>query len=196
MSIYIVDFEDSFTLNIFSEFKAIDQNIAIEIHSYHKMEKLLTKLIHTEKKCILVLGPGPGHPNQHRNINSYLTKILKNSNVFVFAICLGHQLIGQFYGFEVKNFDKPVHGEAVSYHFDSEFMTNLNIDPQEKLLVQRYNSLYIADSNGPNKLRYFSEKGEIVSFYSERLLTTQFHPESIGTTCPNYFFKHVLNFLV
>ena len=71
-----------------------------------------------------------------------------------------------------------------------------------RITVQKYNSLTVKLNK--NDCEALEEKGfylyldshELVMSRHKRLLTYQFHPESIGTTCPQLFFKPLLNFLL
>ena len=59
MSIYLYDFNDSFTYNIYSEVYHLNKDIKV----IKKSDSLshLESLVNTTEKSLIILGPGPGH---------------------------------------------------------------------------------------------------------------------------------------
>ena len=92
------------------------------------------------------------------------------------GICLGHQILGLIDGFVVKESITPTHGGQVSIIFEN-----------QNVLVQRYNSLSIFESN--------ESVNEIYSRQWPRGVSYQFHPESVGTENQALFFKDLVNFI-
>lgn len=197
-TIYIIDFSDSFTYNIFSELKIIDSRLNIEIISATNVESFLQHISQTNKKCGLILGPGPGSPEEYSHVFSELSDIINNSNIFLMGICLGHQLIWKHYNLIVSYANQAVHGQAVRYTLPKNLA--LEIGCSREISVQRYNSLAVKENKDLQatfeNTNFFTHDGELIISSSSRLLTYQFHPESIGTTCPKYFFMRLVNFLI
>ena len=106
MKIVIVDFNDSFTWNIFSTLKEIDQNLQVEIVHWLNFEVPL------RDKTIVILGPGPGHPNEYQKFIPKISKILSSSLIYLIGICLGHQLIAKLMGMEIVPSASLVHGQT------------------------------------------------------------------------------------
>ena len=198
MSIYLYDFNDSFTYNIYSEVYHLNKDIKV----IKKSDSLshLESLVNTTEKSLIILGPGPGHPNEYFDLNETLKKLLKCDHISILGICLGHQLIAQALGMSVHKSQRPVHGESIYYQIPLKLSRELSLP--EKFNAQRYNSLAIrldkTNSEVLSQTRYESvnQDQEYIIFYGDRLLTYQFHPESIGTNYRNLFFKKPLSFLL
>jgi anthranilate/para-aminobenzoate synthase component II len=198
MSIYLYDFNDSFTYNIYSEVFHLNQNI--QVIALKDAQKSLESLINKNEKSLVILGPGPGSPSDYEFLDHTLSKILKSKNIFVMGVCLGHQLIAKNMGMTVQKSQRPIHGESLYFKIDKKVATQLQLP--DSFYAQRYNSLGIrADKNNQDHLEASAYQGIIVDqeyiiFYGERLLSYQFHPESIGTNYRQLFFNKPLSFLL
>ena len=77
-------------------------------------------------------------------------------------------------------------------------LTKLN----DELFLQRYNSLAIKFNHSVIQglvsagWRILSEDGEVIIAHYKNTLSFQFHPESIGTSCPESFFTSLVEFLL
>lgn len=189
MNVTLVDFNDSFTWNIFSILKEMDSNLEIEVVNWLEFEVPV-------KKSVVVLGPGPGHPNEYAKINSKIRTMIEDDSIYLIGICLGHQLISVVKGFEVMSSHSLVHGQTEQLTLPdwkdvfSKALRNKTVE------VQRYNSLAIRnDKNNKSECETLVKKGEIVMMKFKGGISYQFHPESVGTTCPKGFFRSALNFL-
>ncbi len=182
--VIIIDFLDSFTYNIAAEvgkkgfnFKVFENSLMV----FKKLEKI-------KEKKVIILGPGPGHPDEYQEIFPIIQRLLKKKNLFFLGICLGHQILWRVQGEQVVKSKKPIHGMAVPFI----------IPPWEDLfkkriwgietMVQRYNSLTVKPSR-KNRNNFSLSGGEVMAGRFERGLTYQFHPESIGTDNPDLFFE-------
>lgn len=175
--IYIIDFEDSFTFNIATELYAFEKQIEVLSHFDFFSNKNFPIFLQKIKAPIaVILGPGPGSPEEYREYFHNIKELKSNPLIYLMGICLGHQVIGLMDGLTVKPSQKPIHGGQVKINFD-----NINI------LVQRYNSLAVFESN--NSLK------EIQIRQWTRGVSYQFHPESIGTENRPLFFKDLLDFI-
>ena len=76
MNVTLVDFNDSFTWNIFSILKEMDSNLEIEVVNWLEFEVPV-------KKSVVVLGPGPGHPNEYAKINSKIRTIIEDDSIYL-----------------------------------------------------------------------------------------------------------------
>lgn len=170
--IIIVDFEDSFTFNIANVLYPYEKRVKVLSHGdfFHS---LLPELLKSNEKHAVILGPGPGHPDDYERYYAEIKKIQESRNCYLMGICLGHQILGKLKGYEVRRSKTPMHGQSVEVHFRGRLVR-----------VQRYNSLAV-----------FIEGSErdIVEF--ERGISYQFHPESIGTRDNDIFFKDLLSFV-
>lgn len=175
--IYIIDFEDSFTFNIATELYAFEKDIQVVSHLDFFSAKNFPKIMEQIKSpTAIILGPGPGSPEEYRQYFSFFKELKNNPNVFLMGICLGHQMLALMEGMSVRTSLRPVHGEQVKINFDN-----------KNILVQRYNSLGVFESK--------KSQNEIQIRQWDRGVSYQFHPESIGTENRELFFKDLLDFL-
>ena len=201
-TLYLFDFEDSFTFNIFGQLKTHlpKHNIVVISKADHLTH--LRQLSIEEENFVVILGPGPGHPEQYREYHEVLHRLLRNPGAYMMGICLGHQILWESFGAKIRLCETPIHGQTKSYSLSDDFgqyFTHPN-----SLVVQHYNSLYVQydeeSENYLSQLRTKSilhiERNETVLAFAQNFASFQFHPESIGTTCPEYFFKPITDFLV
>lgn len=174
--IYIVDFDDSFTFNIASELYKYEKKICILSHNDFFKSDFFNTIILSEKKISVILGPGPGSPDNYKLYFKKISYLKKNLNIYVMGICLGHQILGLIDGFLISKSLYPKHGEQEIINFND-----------KNILVQRYNSLAVYNADNPID--------EILIRKWERGISYQFHPESIGTHHKNLFFKELLHFI-
>jgi anthranilate/para-aminobenzoate synthase component II len=176
-NIYIIDFEDSFTFNIATELYAFEKDIIVVSHDEFFQKKAFNQFITTIKKnTAIILGPGPGNPDEYQNYFDQINELRNNSHIFVMGICLGHQVLAMMDGLSIRRSIKPVHGGQVKINFEN-----------KNILVQRYNSLAVFES--PKSLK------EVQIRQFTRGISYQFHPESIGTENRHLFFEQLLKFI-
>lgn len=199
MKVHLVDFDDSFTLNVYAELRA--QGLEVEIVPYREAREFLELQINTEHGLALALGPGPGHPDEYAELLPALKKILKRPSTFLLGICLGHQLLARTLGMEVVRSKHPLHGEVEEIALTKKQADLLGFSA-EKILVQRYNSL--AAAANPTNIKLAQElgvelicsRGDIYVMKGANFLTYQFHPESVGTSFRERFFRPIKAFLL
>lgn len=170
--ILIVDFEDSFTFNIANVIYPYEHSIKVMSHQTFFTD-VFDELTHSQRRHAVILGPGPGHPEDYKEYYQKIKLLLKNRNYYVMGICLGHQILGKISGLKIKRSKIPMHGQAIDICFKGRM-----------LKVQRYNSLTVFDG---------SKESDILEF--ERGISYQFHPESIGTHDNDIFFQDLLEFI-
>lgn len=170
--ILVVDNFDSFTYNLVDYFRQL--GLAVEVmRNNAPLESLLSS-----KYKGVILSPGPGMPKNAGNLMKVIEHI--HEKIPVLGICLGHQAIGQFFGAEIIQAKKPMHGKIskISHGNDpifNEIPANFN--------VVRYHSLIC--SNIPDQLEVIAESntGEIMALKHKTLPIhgLQFHPEAVLT---------------
>lgn len=196
--IYLCDFKDSFTLNILSVLP--EHSHLFKIIEFEQIEFTLNLLTGQSKKSILILGPGPGSPDDYSNLFPSIKKVLDSSHVFTLGICLGHQLIARIFGLDVLASSYPVHGQVQEYRLSKKTQNDLSLPAN--IRVQRYNSLCVRKSVQNESLiknlnlNFEDSDEDYFLFYNKRMISYQFHPESIGTNYPESFFKRALSFLI
>jgi anthranilate/para-aminobenzoate synthase component II len=176
--IWLIDFDDSFTHNIASEFYLL--GFPCRVISWRNWNAPEAEL-----PGLLVLGPGPGHPDDY-GIETHMMSWWK-SGVPIVGICLGHQMIARFLGLPVVRAKHPCHGETVDLITPEDWRKRLNLPRQ--IQVQRYNSLAVKQRQLPRGWQGWAHEGEWLAFRHKRVISYQFHPESVGTSCPEKFFR-------
>lgn len=196
MQVSICDFEDSFTYNIYSEL--LDLGLECEVIAMSKIKDHLQRKINQKEKQVVILGPGPGHPCEYEFLKETVLNLLQNPNILTMGICLGHQLLWYFQGHEVSRALQPLHGQRVCYKLTDYWKVLLG----DQIQVQRYNSLAVKmdlvtkKNYQQNGWHLFLEDGECIMSKHENILSYQYHPESVGTSCPQQFFEPVRRFLL
>jgi anthranilate/para-aminobenzoate synthase component II len=198
-SIYLFDFDDSFTYNIASELKELGADV--KIVDLHHADEALTIVSSEQNKTSVIFGPGPGHPEEYGFVYPYLGTMLNNPNLFISGVCLGHQMIWNYMGVDVVHAKKPVHGQTINIQLTPTWRKYLGSTSNSQK-VQIYNSLIVDVPNkknqdyGGRKWDFLFYNNELMASRTDRILTYQFHPESIGTSYPSLFLKPILEFLL
>ena len=91
-----LEFDDSFSLNISSNL--YECGVRHKIIRYNEVEKIKIK---PTGKYQIIVGPGPGNPNDYPQVLDFLEKNLPKKNIYFLGICLGHQLISLVHGGEL-----------------------------------------------------------------------------------------------
>lgn len=183
MKVGFVDFQDSFSFNIVQELKQLGLDVIIFEFPHFE------EAFHLD---LVVLGPGPGHPDEYQKIIPFIQKRLTNKEK-VFGVCLGHQLIWRSLGYEVIKSKLPLHGQKIQINLSYEFQKALKLS--EQIEVQRYNSLIVDLSKGiPDDVVVQISQDELQLSFGINWLSYQFHPESVGTSFRSSFFTPLLSF--
>lgn len=183
---HFIDFDDSFTWNVVQELQ--EQGFRVHVQHWMDFETLPVA-------DLLVLGPGPGHPDDYQRIFSLVSDWLKEGRAF-FGVCLGHQIFWRLRGEGVYRSREPVHGQRVELTLDRSWQEWLGLP--EKVKVQRYNSLGVPEEairRNPDVLNLLFD-GEVMMTRGQGILSYQFHPESVGTSFRRAFFRPLAGFFV
>ncbi len=181
--ILVIDNFDSFTYNL----TAMLNEDFIVIRNNDK------RLFEIECKGIII-SPGPGKPQD----SGFCMEILEKNHrqVPILGICLGHQIIGDYFGGKTVKALKPMHGK-ISQVFHSQYDTFKNIE--NPVNVMRHHSLVVETKTLPSCLEItgVTQEGEIMALKHKELPIwgIQFHPESILTEFGNLMIENWLDIL-
>lgn len=187
MNICILDNFDSFTFNLLDEFSAPGNKIHVWRNSM-SADEASKKLLELAPPRLLVLSPGPGHPDDAGCMNELILKMAKK--VPIFGVCLGMQAMVSIFGGKVSRAPSIVHGKArVLEHDQSLIFRGL----KNRIHVGRYHSL--TATKVPECFRVFGQCEGLVMAVSHKkapIIGIQFHPESILTTEGSLMIKNVV----
>lgn len=174
MKALFLDFEDSFSYNVVQELTLV--GLEVELLNWQRFTGF-------EDADLLVLGPGPGHPDDY----SALYPLIQNWPSKIFGVCLGHQMLWRMRGQIVQRSHFPLHGQKVKLELSQDWQKFLNLP--ESIWVQRYNSLAVLGESEMDGIINHLENGEIMMSRGPSFISYQFHPESVGTNCRDSFFR-------
>lgn len=187
--ILLVDFNDSFTYNIASYLDVIAKKFHSELVVVSHKEFSADYIANVKA---VVLGPGPGHPSEYKKAYSTIKSYLEES-VPIMGVCLGHQILMEIYGLDVGRSQTIAHAEEVRLTLP-DWQCFLKSDRLKEFTIQRYNSLSAKGDSSELKL-YKNDCHEVMMSYGDNLFSIQYHPESVGTSCPWSFFRPLEYFL-
>ncbi|ARI75878.1 anthranilate synthase component II [Halobacillus mangrovi] len=173
--ILIIDNYDSFTYNLVQYFKQMDSHVVVYRH-----DKVTVAQIEEADPALIVLSPGPGSPEE-TGISKEVLDVF-HQKIPMLGICLGHQLIVDYFGGKVAKGHRPMHGKVSSITHDGKTVFEGMDSP---LNVTRYHSLITPDENLPLSLEVSARTsdGVVMAFRHKKfpIEGIQFHPESILT---------------
>ena len=179
--ILFIDNLDSFSWNIMHAFCELGVEVKY-CHGRLDGVEYIEKILARTNPSHIVIGPGPGKPQQSPISMELARRALLGETVPLLGICLGHQAIGIAAGMTLIHCPSgAVHGRTVDIHHDS---TNLFSGFSSPLKMARYNSLIITDDEESilNKTAW-DQHGNIMALSHPRFAVygIQFHPESCAS---------------
>jgi anthranilate synthase/aminodeoxychorismate synthase-like glutamine amidotransferase len=169
--ILFVDSFDSFSWNIVDYLHRLGSDVMV-CHN----QQLLSDL-NWEEITAVVLGPGPGRPEEAGKLMGILDQCL-DQQVPILGICLGMQAIGLRFGATLARAPRAIHGHADSLSTEKHpLFQNLELPLQ----VGRYHSLALYDVALPLVTLATGSDGTPMVIAHKTLPVTgfQFHPESV-----------------
>lgn len=187
MPILLIDNFDSFTYNIVETLRKINHRCDVVRYDKFSVDT-------AEYYDCIIISPGPGHPDEYTKHFALLNRWRKSKKIL--GICLGHQLIAEFYGAELYNLPSVRHGIASTLEQvspDEPIYRNLS----QPIKVGRYHSWAVRKQKFPDSLMItsYSDDGVIMSLRhrNENVCGIQFHPESIITESGQEMLRNWLN---
>lgn len=188
--ILIIDNFDSFTYNLYQLlYSTSDSELKVVRNNELTNEQILLS-------DAVVISPGPGLPKETNNLFALKDQIILQKPVL--GVCLGHQLLAEYFGAELVNLSKVYHGVA----------RNTKIIGDNNMMYKDFDNSFEAGSYHSwtvNKETDIPEllvnardvNNEIMSFIHRELPIwgVQYHPESILTPMGSQLVKNWFNYL-
>ncbi|MGA8663622.1 MAG: aminodeoxychorismate/anthranilate synthase component II [Thermoplasmata archaeon] len=177
MKVLLIDHEDSFVYNISQALEARGAKVTC-----YRSTSPLVGALRVDPDAV-VLSPGPGHPRDRRvtGLSRALLRRWQSERPFL-GVCLGHQLIADFYGGKVVRAPSPVHGETSRVRHGGRGIFR---DLRSPLVGARYHSLTVDPYHLPSNLEVTArdDDGLIMGLRhrTAAIESVQFHPESYLT---------------
>lgn len=172
----VIDNYDSFTYNLVQYFGELGAEMKVIRNDEMTVEDIKGHL----KPSKIMISPGPGNPDDAGVSLGIVSEFARNCPIL--GVCLGHQVIGQFFGAHVTRAPEPVHGKPALINHEAKGVFEGVTNPFE---AGRYHSLVISRKRFPDVLEITAETdGGIVMGLQHRAFEihgVQFHPESILT---------------
>lgn len=173
MNILIIDNYDSFTGNL-EHLVTMSTGVRPEVLTYGKVTER-----DLDDRSLIVISAGPGKPADYPGYSMVLRK-----DIPVLGICLGMQVINEYFGGITTQLPGCIHGRA----------DRVDIDGQS-FVVARYHSLYC--SRIGEGLNVFGRNAEgvpmAIGHHSRPIIGYQFHPESFLTPEGSHFIELAVN---
>jgi anthranilate synthase/aminodeoxychorismate synthase-like glutamine amidotransferase len=185
--VLFIDNFDSFTYNLVDDFCKRDCRAKV----YRADTELdeLKRVADDFKPDLLVISPGPGTPDS-AGVSLLAVDYFKDK-LPIFGVCLGHQVIVQYFGGKVGHAPKPMHGKPSRVTHNGE---GIFAGVENPLQAGRYHSLCALEL--PDCLEKTAEfEGIIMGVCHKELpiFGVQFHPESILTPAGGKIIENALS---
>ena len=171
--VLFVDNLDSFSWNIIHTLAACDAEVIVvpgrsDLHD-------TSSLLETIKPTHLVLGPGPGRPEQSKITMQFANLAMAGKAPPTLGICLGHQALGIAAGWELGPSKLgAVHGVPDSIIGDGGHLT-----------MTRYHSLALTSPNEKLRITQWDSNTQSIIMAIDHpeypIFGVQYHPESVGS---------------
>ncbi len=185
--VLFIDNFDSFTYNLVDDF--CKRNCLAKVYRADTALEKLKALAAEFAPDLLVISPGPGTPDT-AGVSLEAAGYFKDK-LPIFGVCLGHQVIVQYFGGKIGHAPKPMHGKPSRItHNEKDVFAGV----ENPLQAGRYHSLVALQV--PQCLEKTAEYEGIVMGVRHRELPifgVQFHPESILTPAGGKIIENILS---
>lgn len=178
MAILIIDNYDSFTYNLVQQVQGLGFDVIVRMNDEIDAEEAAQL-----SPSHLILSPGPGRPSETGHTKQIFQKLYQTTPTL--GVCLGHQLISEFFGGQTIQAPSPIHGKSSPIVHDG---TGLFTGIESPMTVARYHSLVSCPEALPASLHVTATCGDLimaVAHHTMPIFGVQFHPESILTPLGN-----------
>jgi anthranilate synthase component II len=185
--VLFIDNFDSFTYNLVDEFSK--RNCHTKVYRADTGLDELRRVADELEPDLLVISPGPGTPDT-AGVSLDAVGYFKDK-LPILGVCLGHQVIVQYFGGKVGHAPEPMHGKPSRITHNGK---NLFAGVENPLQAGRYHSLCALEL--PDCLEKTAEfEGVVMGVRHKELpvFGVQFHPESILTPAGGKIIENALS---
>ena len=173
--ILVIDNYDSFTYNLVQYLGELGAELRVARNDAITLDEIAAL-----RPDGIVISPGPGTPDDAGISLALIKRFYRMAPIL--GVCLGHQAIGQAFGWRVSRARKQMHGKTSEIDHDGRGVFR-GLPP--RFPATRYHSLAVLEDGFPDELEISAraEDGEIMGLRHRRFPVegVQFHPESILT---------------
>ena len=184
--VLFIDNFDSFTYNLVDDFGK--RHCRTKVYRADTPLADLRAVAEALDPDLLVISPGPGNPDG-AGVSLEAVDFFKDK-LPIFGVCLGHQVIVQYFGGQIGHAPEPMHGKPSRIsHNESGLFAGI----ENPLQAGRYHSLMA--QRLPDCLEQTAHFEGIVMAVQHKVLPilgVQFHPESILTPAGGRIIENVL----
>jgi len=188
--VLFIDNFDSFTYNLVDDF--CKRDCRAKVYRADTGLDELKRVAEEFEPDLLVISPGPGTPDT-AGVSIPAVDYFKDK-LTIFGVCLGHQVIVQYFGGEVGHAPEPMHGKPSRVTHNGE---GVFAGVENPLQAGRYHSLCALEV--PDCLEKTAEfEGVVMGVRHKELpiFGVQFHPESILTPAGGRIIENILSIAV
>jgi len=186
--VLFIDNFDSFTYNLVDDFCKL--GCEAKVYRADVSVDELNRIADDFQPHLLVISPGPGTPDR-AGVSLSAVESFKD-RLPIFGVCLGHQVIVQYFGGKIRHAPEVMHGKPSRItHNEKGIFEGL----ENPLQAGRYHSLCAAPETLPDCLEKTAEFEGVVMAVQHKTLPiygVQFHPESILTPTGRRIIENVL----
>jgi len=188
--VLFIDNFDSFTYNLVDDF--CKRNCQARVYRADTELEDIKQVADEFRPDLLVISPGPGTPDT-AGVSLSVVDYFKDE-LPIFGVCLGHQVIVQYFGGKIGHAPEPMHGKPSRVTHDEK---GIFADVENPLQAGRYHSLCVLEL--PDCLEQTAEFEGIIMGAEHKELPifgVQFHPESILTPAGGKIIENVLSIAI
>lgn len=172
--ILVLDHFDSFTYNLVQGLRQCNTEVVVQTDTADPID--FSGFTH------FVLSPGAGKPADSKAGHKLLKYAIENTTP-VLGVCLGHQIIAEFFGGTVQQMSEPAHAQECQITHKA---SGLFAGVESPMIVGQYHSLSVVRQNLPDTLQIIAtaKDGGIMALQHKThpIHGVQFHPESVFTS--------------
>ena len=188
--VMFIDNFDSFTYNLVDDF--CKRNCEAKVYRANTELEELKAVADRFEPALLVISPGPGTPDT-AGVSLAAVGYFKDK-LPILGVCLGHQVMVQYFGGTIGHAPEPVHGKPSRVTHNEK---GIFAGVENPLQAGRYHSLIALDL--PECLEKTADfEGLIMGVQHKELpiFGVQFHPESILTPAGGKIIENILSIAV